>query len=185
MSELPAKLPDHILDPPADPACQWFAVRAFNRKLDQLKREAEDAHYRTYYAMTTSKRVIQGRTRWVRRPLIPSLFFICCPLEWIQTFKRGHFGDAMVYGNTPSQPSPISEDEMRMFVFVTTREAEVTVAPVVNWAAGDRVRVTDGDFKGAEGVIKRIKKDRKLLVAITGVAVVVLPHIPSEYLEKI
>ena len=31
----------------------------------------------------------------------------------------------------------------------------------------------------------RIKKDRKLLVAITGVAVVAISHIPMCYLEKL
>ena len=50
---------------------------------------------------------------------------------------------------------------------------------------GDRVRVTDGVFKGAEGYIKRIKKDRRLVVSVRGVAAVATAYIPPQFLETI
>ncbi len=50
---------------------------------------------------------------------------------------------------------------------------------------GQKVRVINGIYKGAEGYIKRIKKDRKLIVAVSGVAVVAVSYIPQEFLEKI
>ena len=49
---------------------------------------------------------------------------------------------------------------------------------------GERVRVIDGPYKGAEGYIRRIKKDRRLLVCISGVAVVATSYIPASFLEK-
>jgi len=49
----------------------------------------------------------------------------------------------------------------------------------------DRVRVIDGEFKGAEGYIKRIKGNRRLVVAIEGVVAVATAYIPSCYLEKV
>jgi transcription antitermination factor NusG len=50
---------------------------------------------------------------------------------------------------------------------------------------GDRVVVTDGPFKGAEGHIKRIKKDRRLVVSISGVAAVATTYIHPQFLETI
>jgi transcription antitermination factor NusG len=50
---------------------------------------------------------------------------------------------------------------------------------------GQRVRVINGIYKGAEGYIKKIKSDRKLLVALNGVAVVAVSYIPSAYLESL
>ena len=50
---------------------------------------------------------------------------------------------------------------------------------------GDRVRVTEGLYKGAEGYVKRIRHARKVLVAIQGVAVVALSNIHPQFLEKI
>ena len=40
-------------------------------------------------------------------------------------------------------------------------------------------------YKGAEGYIKRIRKDRKLLVCVKGVAVVAIADIHAAKLEKV
>lgn len=45
--------------------------------------------------------------------------------------------------------------------------------------------MTDGPFKGAEGHIKRIKKDRRVVVAIGGVVAVAITYIHPKFLEKI
>ena len=50
---------------------------------------------------------------------------------------------------------------------------------------GDRVVVTDGPFKGAEGHIKRIKRDRRLVVTIRGVVAVATTYIHPSLLRKV
>ena len=50
---------------------------------------------------------------------------------------------------------------------------------------GKKVRITDGDFKGVEGVIKRIKKNQCVVVQIEGIAAVALTFVPSAWLEDI
>ena len=73
-----------------------------------------------------------------------------------------------------------------MFILVTSSgDGLEYVGEHLNFKPGEKVRVIEGPFKGAEGIIKRIKKDRKLLVAIQGVVVVAISHIPSQFLEKI
>lgn len=47
---------------------------------------------------------------------------------------------------------------------------------------GRRVKVASGYFAGVEGVIKRIKNNRRVVVQIDGVAAVAITHVPSEYL---
>lgn len=56
---------------------------------------------------------------------------------------------------------------------------------ITRYRKGDRVRVTGGPLKGAEGYIRRIKKDRRLLVSIEGVIAVASSYIPTELLEKV
>ena len=56
---------------------------------------------------------------------------------------------------------------------------------ITRYKTGDRVRVTGGPLKGAEGYIKRIKKNQRLLVCIEGVIAVATSYIPSELLEKV
>ena len=50
---------------------------------------------------------------------------------------------------------------------------------------GHRVRITDGDFKDAEGVIKRIKNNKRVVVEIQGVAAVAITFVPSVWLQPI
>ena len=47
---------------------------------------------------------------------------------------------------------------------------------------GKKVRIVDGDFAGIDGEIKRIHKNRVVVVCIRGIAAVAL-HIPFNQLE--
>ncbi len=50
---------------------------------------------------------------------------------------------------------------------------------------GQRVRIVDGNFAGVEGVIKRIGKNRQVVVMIPGIAAITLSSIPCTWIEKI
>ena len=47
---------------------------------------------------------------------------------------------------------------------------------------GHRVRINEGTFAGVEGVIKRIKKNKHVVVQIEGIAAVAVAFVPSSYL---
>ena len=49
----------------------------------------------------------------------------------------------------------------------------------------ERVRVTDGVFKGYEGFVQRVEKNKHVVVSIEGVCMVILPFIHPDLLEKI
>ena len=152
---------------------RWYALRAFRNKTQPLMREVQEAGHRVYYADCLS-----------------TIFFVNCPEEWLTGFKKSHLSDFMIYTDaTGTKPAPIRDREMETFIMVTSvqyNNPDIEVLePKVQYAMGDQVRVTDGIYKGAIGTVKRIKKDRKLIVAITGVAVVAISHIPMSYLEKV
>jgi len=48
---------------------------------------------------------------------------------------------------------------------------------------GKRVKVIDGNFAGVEGVVKRIKRDRVVVVLLQDVAAVAITHLPPSYLQ--
>lgn len=50
---------------------------------------------------------------------------------------------------------------------------------------GKQVRITAGPFKNVEGVIKRIKKNKSIVVQIEGVAAVAIAFVPANYLMLI
>jgi transcription antitermination factor NusG len=73
-------------------------------------------------------------------------------------------------------------------MFITStgdgKDIEYYADVMPHFEEGERVVVKDGIYKGLEGFVKRIKRDRKLLVALEGVAVVAISNIPIIYLEK-
>lgn len=171
---------------------RWYAVRAFWNKTQRLMGLVEEAGYRTYYAVRTIDSLEGGGLEYRQEPLVAALFFIQCPVDWLLEFQRKHYNEFMIYTDVKKgKPAAIRDKEMDMFIMVTSahnneskQDIEI-LEPKPQYAQGDWVRVTDGVYKGATGIVKRIKKDRKLLVAITGVTVVAISHIPMCYLEKL
>ena len=85
-------------------------------------------------------------------------------------------------------PSPIDEEEMRVFMLVTSVDGErleYLGVGTVDYKKGQRVRVIDGPYKGCLGFIKRVKGNRRLLVSVEGLALVATSYIPAAFLEKI
>lgn len=170
----------------------WFALRAFRNRTQALMELTGKAGFRTYYAIRTIDNLDKGSLNYKQEPLVPGLIFVKCPVEWLMDFKQKHVNQFMIYSDSVTKkPAPIRDKEMDMFIMVTSahnneglQDIEV-LEPKPQYANGDLVRVTDGLYKGATGIVKRIRKDRKLLVAITGVAVVAISHIPLCYLEKV
>ena len=50
---------------------------------------------------------------------------------------------------------------------------------------GQRVRITNGVFFGVEGQVKRIHKNKRVLVTVEGISSVMLNFVPRDLLEII
>lgn len=168
---------------------RWFALRVFKNRLHLVKKQVEDDGYDTYQAMTVTDRIERGTISYKRVPLIPSLLFVKVDWPYVHMLKSERFDHVMVYGNPDGIPEPVSDAQMDLFILVTSPAGghRVDYLPdgMLQYRKGDPVRVIDGFYKGATGVVRRIRKDRKLLVAIEGVAVVAVSNIPIHFLEKI
>lgn len=168
----------------------WYALKVFYNRVVYMKSLQDMEGIETYVPMHTVEDYGKGRLTYEEKQLIPSLMFVRCTESWLQELKRNHPGDFMFYTEAESRrPGVIPDAEMRSFILVTSADAGRNVkyfgADAPEYHTGDRVRVIDGIYKGAEGYIKRIKKDRKLIVSVTGVAVVAVSYIHPDFLEKI
>lgn len=167
----------------------WYALKVYYNKVFPLRDACAQALWQTYIPMKLEETVEKGSVKFAEKPLIPSLLFVKCTQQWLQQ-KRQEGGMRFMIYHEPESPRPqaIPELEMQMFIMVTsTRNKDLLYlgSDKQEWHLGDRVRVTDGVFKGAEGIVKRIKKDRRLVVTVNGVAAVATSYIDPSYLEKI
>ena len=75
---------------------------------------------------------------------------------------------------------------MQAFIWLTSEDKELTyLGDPKDIKLGDKVKVTDGPFKGLEGHVKRIKKDRKFVITIGTIAAFVIEGISHKDIELI
>ena len=132
-----------------------------------------------------------GKRVVTEKPLIPSLFFIQCTLQQVEEFDQLMGNLTRIYTHLHEgkiQPIAIPERQMEMFIQVSSGDQEGLEyygADAFDWKKGEKVRVTDGRFKGLEGEIKRIDGTKRLVVAVEGICCVATTYIPRCFLEKI
>ena len=151
---------------------RWYAIKVYYNRMEQLREQL----------------AVDG-IRFFIPSMVSSLLFVQASNDYLMQFEEGYRGRLWVYRDLlTGKPSAIPEREMEVFIFVCTAGQQglsYLGEDKPEYHKGDRVRVTDGVFKGAEGYVKRIKKDRRLVVSIRGVVAVATSYIPPQFLEII
>ncbi|MBS5554801.1 MAG: UpxY family transcription antiterminator [Alistipes sp.] len=164
----------------------WYALRIFHNKIGTIKARIDRCGFQSYIPMRTVERIAEGRLKHVAEPVIPSLLFIRTPREYVEAIRKDPASYASVYCFPgTSTPAEISDHEMEIFMFVTKVGSDRLETVDLALAKGDRIRVTAGIFKGAEGYIARVHNAKRLIVVIEGVAAIATTYIPKSYIEKI
>ncbi|MBO6083442.1 MAG: UpxY family transcription antiterminator [Bacteroidales bacterium] len=169
---------------------RWYALKIFYSRLLHIKAELDGMGITTYVAMTTIEKFENGKLTYVDKPLVASLLFLRTTENFLRSFKTKHNSDLMFYQDfATKKPAPIDDTEMRSFIILTAADRGTRVQylgeSVPDFKRGEHVRVIDGIYKGAEGYIKKVRSDRKLIVEVKGVAVVAVSYIHPAFLEKI
>lgn len=158
-----------------DTDIHWYALRIFWNRVERIK-DVLDSRGIEYYAQN----------------ILPSYVFIHTNLAAVLKLRSDEWQNLYVYSDRSEEgnkaPVVVPDKEMEIFRIVTSAGdpgLKFLGNDPEQYRQGDKVRVTDGPFKGAEGYIKRIKKDRRLVVTISGVAAIATSFIPPELLEKV
>lgn len=128
-------------------------------------------------------------TEMARIADIPNLIFIHCTKQEIIRYRREMFDKLYVYRNADrTEPEPVPDGVMKTFLLMAPYHDEPVMYLSVDdpkLFEGPRKRIIKGLFAGCEGVIKRIKGVRRLIVKISDKAAIATPYIPREYIEDI
>lgn len=170
----------------------WYALKVFYNRVFEVEALFKSESIESYIPL---KRVVvvhnDGSLESVDKPIINSLMFFrstACRARQLQQILCDR---ALIYCRKEKYvriPLAISDYEMNIFMLVTScskGSLEYLGCDEKKFIRGDRVKVIDGDFKGAEGYICRIRKDNRLVVSVTGVCAVATTYIPRCFLEVI
>lgn len=139
----------------------------------------------------------EGPFLFRRRPMVSSLMFVRADESRLGEIDKLVDGRGFLYkkavisedGTRHFVPQRIPDKEMSIFMMVASSGAEglefFADDEMTRYRQGARVRVLEGPLQGAEGYIKRIRKDRRLLVAVDGFIAVATSYIPPQFLEVV
>lgn len=118
---------------------------------------------------------------------IPTLVFVHCPKGQILQLRGELWDRVLFYRKAGSrEPQAIPDNVMQTFLIMSPYHNEPVFYMAVddpNFFCGRRKRVVKGVFAGCEGVVKRIKGERRLIVKVSDRAAIVTPYIPQEFME--
>lgn len=120
---------------------------------------------------------------------IRNLLFLHCTEAAMRSVRYELYDRLLVYKDAERREAQAIPDQvMRTFLIMAPYHDEpVMYLPVDSegFFEGPRKRVKSGVFAGCEGIIKRIKGERRLIVRINDRAAIATPYIPRELLEDV
>ena len=154
----------------------WYALKVFYNRVFELEKQLSQEGVRSYIPLLHEDTVAGDKKIRKRKPAVSSLMFIRQSEHYLlelQDRMKASCPFMAYFDRETKKPAVIPDREMELF----SDEA-------IDYRSGDKVRVTGGPFKGAEGYIKRIRGNRRLVVALEGIIAVATTYIPGRFLEK-
>ena len=173
------------------PSRHWYAFKVFYNKVFEIEDVLNKNKIETYIPCETTFVEHGGMKKKVRKPIISSLLFFYSTERQALELQQQLTDRVILYTRLvdwKKLPIAIPEREMNIFMLVTSsgeKGLDYFGDVPMKYSTGERVLVTDGPFKGAEGYIHRIKGNRRLIVTIQGVCAVATTYIPQCFLRKI
>ncbi len=173
-----------------DTASHWFASKMFRYDMKKISQTVEQYSDDVYMPLIHDAKKVDNKIVERERSLCQLIFFKC-NLHKAKEISAALRGQIMIYTTvtaTGRQPSVIPDKEMQMFRLITSsgnENLQYFTDNLQKFKTGQRVRVIAGEFEGAEGTIVRIKKDRRLVVTITGICAVATPHLSPALLMNL
>ena len=173
----------------------WFPMRVTYQRELLLKQHLDALQIENFIPMRHQLVDTREGKRRMLLPAINNLIFVHSTQQQLTHLKmtRSEF-NPLRYMMKPKEEAEgweimqVPDRQMEQFIRVASAaEDQVQFLDYDDYLrkVGKRVRIVDGDFAGVEGVIKRIKKNKYVVVQIEGVAAVAITYVPAHYLTEI
>ena len=172
-------------------ATYWFAIRVSYGRVLKFSAQLQELGIEHFVPMTRKKIVKDGKTLEMTVPAVSNLCFVHSCKSYLDGYfktlgenRTAHF----IWDRSTRNPIIVSDKAMEDFIHICTVMSDnpLYLKDVTSKLhEGQRVRVTEGPFKGVEGVILRIKRSRRVIVELPGLLAVATNFIDPRYLEVI
>jgi transcription antitermination factor NusG len=182
-----------------NPEKSWHVLRATygraKQVYDYITQDGVDSD--AYIAMHYVKKRKNGKTRRIKKPLIPGILFVYCTDSIIETyvkdtpaihFVRYYYNHLIHYPDGTNPPLKVTYPQMMNFIKATSIDddnIQVIDERFVKYQSGDLVKIVEGKFAGVVGRVARAAGQQRVIINLDGVALIATAYIPTAFLEKI
>ena len=142
-------------------------------------------------------KIVDGKRITIVESRIPNIFFAYGTEEELKTFVydnvnlpylRFYYRHTHVGNNIVKVPLIVPDNQINSLKIICTADSEDIVAStdeIAKFKVGQKVRITDGKFKGIIGNVARYQSQQRVGIVIDGLLTVCTAYVPSAFLEKI
>ena len=174
----------------------WFPMRVTYGREQIVKEFLDTIDVETFLPMTERVRRIGNKIVHEKVPAISNLIFVHSDKKTIDTLKHTRAqAEPLRYMTRPVRTDcgmineiiVVPDRQMDNFIQVASApddQRTFLTADDLHGHAGDCVVISSGPFAGVEGIIKRIKGNRRVVVEIEGIGGVCINFVPSKFIIK-
>lgn len=173
----------------------WFVLRVTYQRELIAKEKLASIGVRSFVPTLKEKRMGRnGVYEWKEKSALHNYIFIHSSKEAIDRIKNSSlpYLRYIILSDSDNKRRPmiVSDKQMEDFITVTRNSNEEIIylrPDDISLTKGDKVRITEGPFKGVEGILVKVlnKKEKRVVVKIDGVTAVATAQVPSALIEKI
>ena len=174
---------------------QWFAMRVTYQRELKVKTVLDEMGVECFLPMKTVLSERGGHRHYENVPAVSNLIFLHSTRDHITELKNSYGELAplrymMTHPLDGSRPVPITvaEHDMKNFIRVASHTDDSVMfldLSDVEGKEGRKVLITQGEFAGVEGYVKRIKQNKRVVVQLNDLAAVAITFTPPVYLKFI
>lgn len=179
----------------ADSMKQWFPMRVTYSRQMKVKAYLDEHDIRSFVPMQYANYVENKRVKRKLVPAVNNLIFIFSDQKTITKLKQQtveceplrYMMQHSVVSDNPDTIMTVPTRQMENFIHAT----EVNMDEVVYLSADDlkgkvnaHVTITSGPFEGVEGVVRRVKGNKHVVVELEGFGGYVINFIPNAFILK-
>lgn len=174
----------------------WFALRTTYGREKKAYDYLISKNIVAFYPTFKNIKLVDGKRINIEESRIPNIFFAYGTEEELKVFvydnvnlpflrfyyRHKHVGKKIV-----KVPLVVPDNQMNSLKIICAADSDdvvVSTEEIAKFKQGQKVRITDGNFKGVMGMVARYHSQQRVGIIIDGLLTVCTAFVPSAFIEN-
>ena len=175
----------------------WYALRTTYGREKKAFDYLVSKHVMAFYPTLKRVKIVDGKRITTDESRIPNIFFAYSTEEELKTFVydnvnlpylRFYYRHVHVGKKIVKEPLIVPSNQMNSLKIICAADSDDIVATteeIRKFKVGQKVRITEGKFKGVIGNVARYQSQQRVGIVIDGLLTVCTAYVPSAFIENI